>query len=239
MNTFKLYLLESTRFFISPREQFAKIIFSTGYVSVFLRTFIPILIGYILSAISFKKMALLYVFAGGSLYRLFFQIILPDSLLGILYSFLYTILYLSLGTGILVGIGKISSGKSDPSFALELSARFSFLFILLGLLRYLNFEGTFGAILYTIYFIYFSYILILIFFYGIKAEKRVSIASGLILGLLAYGIFIFTGKSEMDNFIGPTQPEILTPEEEREKIQEAEDIIRKLEEARKEKGYKD
>lgn len=86
---------------------------------------------------------------------------------------------------------------------------------------------------------YFSFLIILTLFYGLEAGKRISIISGLIIGLISYGIFFLKDDTQMDNLTLPTQPETMTPEEEREKIQEAEDVIRKLEEARREKGYKD
>lgn len=224
-------------FLRSPKEELQKKEAFPGYPILFIKTSIPILIGYFFAHLSFKAIGLQYVFLGGSILNMLTRVILPDLFFGTLYALLFTTIYLGIGAGILWGISKIFSYPLETNRSLELSSKLAHSFLILGLLIFFGFTGIFGSIVYLIFFIYFSFLVILILFYGLKADQRISIISGLILGLISYGIFFLKDDSQMDNLLIPSQPETMTPEEEREKIQEAEDVIRKLEEARKEKGY--
>ncbi|MEI1279583.1 hypothetical protein V6Z05_14740 [Leptospira venezuelensis] len=226
-------------FLRSPKEELQKKSPFPGYSILFVRTSIPILIGYFFAHLSFKALGLQYVFLGGSISNMLTRVILPDLFLGTLYALLFTAVFLCIGTGILFGISKIFSYRFEIDKGLELSSKLSNSFLILGLLIFFEFTGIFGSIVYLIFFIYFSFLVILVLFYGVEAGQRVSIVSGLLIGLFSYGIFFLKDGTQMDNLTIPSQPETMTPEEEREKIQDAEDIIRKLEEARKEKGYKD
>ncbi|TGN00061.1 hypothetical protein [Leptospira dzoumogneensis] len=224
-------------FLRSPKEELQKKAPFPGYSILFIQTSIPILIGYFFAHLSFKALGLQYVFLGGSILNMITRVIVPDLFFGTLYALLFTTIYLGAGTGILLGISKIFSYPFDTNRGLELSSKLSNSFLILGLLIFFGFTGIFGSIIYLIFFIYFSFLVILVLFYGIEAGQRISIISGLIIGLISYGIFFLKDDTQMDNLTLPAQPETMTPEEEREKIQEAEDVIRKLEEARKEKGY--
>ncbi|TGK03998.1 hypothetical protein EHO59_10790 [Leptospira semungkisensis] len=239
MKFIKLYLQDTWRLIRSPKSELEKPSTYSGYLEIYIWALLPILAGYLFSHLSFKALALEYVFLGGSLYRFIFQLLLPSTLLGTFYAFLYTSLYLIVTGAIFFGIGKFFSGRSEPDFCLGLASKISFLIPVWGLLVLFDFVRVFGFILYLIFFIYATYIIILSIFYGIRASKNISIIGGLILGLSLYGIFFFYDDNQMDNLILPTQPKLMTPEEEREKIQEAQEIIRKLEDARREKGYKD
>ncbi|TGK10651.1 hypothetical protein EHO58_01315 [Leptospira selangorensis] len=224
-------------FLRSPKEELQKKTSFPGYPILFVRTSIPILIGYFFAHLSFKTLGLQYVFLGGSILNMLTRVILPDLFFGTLYALLFTTIYLCIGTGIFWGISKIFSYRFETSRGLELSSKLAHSFLILGLLIFFGFTGIFGSIVYLIFFIYFTFLIILVLFYGIGAGQRISIISGLIIGLISYGIFFLKDDTQMDNLTIPTQPETMTPEEEREKIQDAEDVIRKLEEARKEKGY--
>ncbi|PKA16377.1 hypothetical protein [Leptospira haakeii] len=224
-------------FLRSPKEELQKKAIFPGYPILFVKTSIPILIGYFFAHLSFKALGLQYVFLGGSILNMLTRVILPDLFFGTLYALLFTIIFLCAGTGILWAISRIFSYPFDTNRGLELSSKLAHSFLILGLLIFLGFTGIFGSIVYLIFFIYFSFLVILSLFYGIGAGQRISIISGLIIGLISYGIFFLKDDTQMDNLTIPTQPETMTPEEEREKIQEAEDIIQKLEAARKEKGY--
>ncbi|WP_367899132.1 hypothetical protein AB3N61_17970 [Leptospira sp. WS58.C1] len=226
-------------FLRSPREELQKKDSFPGYKILFFKTSIPILIGYFFAHLSFRALGLQYVFLGGSIPNMLTRVILPDLFFGTLYALLFTIIYLAVGTGIIWIISKILSYSFDIHRGLELSSKLSHSFLILGLLIFFGFTGIFGSIVYLVFFMYFSFLIILTLFYGLEAGKRISIISGLIIGLISYGIFFLKDDTQMDNLTLPTQPETMTPEEEREKIQEAEDVIRKLEEARREKGYKD
>ncbi|PJZ76344.1 hypothetical protein [Leptospira neocaledonica] len=224
-------------FLRSPKEELQKKGPFPGYPNLFITTSIPILIGYFFAHLSFHALGLQYVFLGGSILNMFTRVILPDLFFGTLYALLYTLIYLAAGTGILWGVSQIFSYSFETNRGLELSSKLSYPFLILGLLIFFGFTGIFGSIVYLIFFIYFSFLVILVLFYGIEAGQRISIISGLIIGLISYGIFFLKDNTQMDNLTLPSQPETMTPEEEREKIQEAEDVIRKLEDARKEKGY--
>ncbi|EIE01236.1 hypothetical protein [Leptospira licerasiae] len=226
-------------FIRSPKEELQKKAPFPGYSTVFVKTSIPILIGYFFAHLSFKTLGLQYVFLGGSIPNMLTRAILPDLFLGTLYALLFNTIYLSVGIGVLWGISKIFSYPFNTNRGLELSSKLSYSFLILGILIFFGFTGIFGSIVYLIFFIYFSFLVTLTLFYGLGAGQRISIIFGLIIGLISYGIFFLKDDTQMDNLTLPSQPETMTPEEEREKIQEAEDVIRKLEEARKEKGYND
>ncbi|PJZ24861.1 hypothetical protein CH352_11990 [Leptospira hartskeerlii] len=226
-------------FFRSPKEELQKKTPFPGYPTLFIQTSIPILIGYFFAHLSFKALGLQYVFLGGSILNMLTRVILPDLFFGTLYALLFTSIYLGAGVGVLWGISKIFSYPFETNRGLELSSKLSNSFLILGFLIFFGFTGIFGSIVYLIFFIYFSFLVVLVLFYGLEAGQRISIAFGLIIGLISYGIFFLKDDTQMDNLTLPTQPETMTPEEERERIEEAEDVIRKLEEARKEKGYKD
>ncbi|TGK41196.1 hypothetical protein [Leptospira andrefontaineae] len=224
-------------FIRSPKEELQKKAPFPGYPILFVKTSIPILVGYFFAHLSFKALGLQYVFLGGSLLNMLTRVIIPDLFFGTLYALLLTIIYIGASTGVLWGISKIFSYPFETNRGLELSSKLAHSFLILGFLIFFGFTGIFGSIVYLIFFIYFSFLTILVLFYGIEAGQRISIISGLIIGLISYGIFFLKDDTQMDNLTIPTQPETMTPEEEREKIQDAEDVIRKLEEARKEKGY--
>ncbi|MGJ4747876.1 hypothetical protein ACQV5M_16080 [Leptospira sp. SA-E8] len=224
-------------FLRSPKKELQKKGSFPGYPILFIKTSIPIIIGYFFAHLSFKALGLQYVFLGGSILDLITRVIVPDLFFGTLYALLFTSAYLCISAGILWVISKIFSYPFEIDRGLELSSKLSHSFLILGLLIFFGFTGIFGSIVYLIFFIYFSFLVILVLFYGLEAGQRISIISGLIIGLISYGIFFLKDDTQMDNLTLPTQPETMTPEEEREKIQEAEDVIRKLEEARKEKGY--
>lgn len=238
MNSIRIFLSDSWKFLLRPREQIAKASYQ-GHLSVATRTFVSVLFAYTLSRFSFQKIGLLYVFSGGSISRLLFQAVLPDSLYGILNCILLSVLYLAVVGGIFYGVSRLSSVRSDFRPSLEFAAGISFLLIFWGFLDFLSPRGIFGSILYIVFFIYLSYVSILVLFYGIKAERRISLVGGLAIGLIAYGISLYGVRNEMDGFIRPPEPEIVTPEEEMERIKDAEDTIRKLEEARRARGYKE
>ncbi|MGJ4789428.1 hypothetical protein [Leptospira koniambonensis] len=224
-------------FIRSPKEELQKKAPFPGYPILFVKTFIPLLIGYFFAHLSFKALGLQYVFLGGSILNMFTRVIIPDMFFGTLFALLFTVIYLGAGVGILWGISKIFSYPFENDRGLELSSKLAHSFLILGLLIFFGFTGIFGSIVYLIFFIYFSFLVILVLFYGIEAGQRISIIFGLVIGLISYGIFFLKDDTQMENLTIPTQPETMTPEEEREKIQDAEDVIRKLEEARKEKGY--
>ncbi|TGL58748.1 hypothetical protein [Leptospira sarikeiensis] len=239
MRSIILFFQDFWEFIRFPKNKFQKKTPFPGYQKLFLKTSVPILIGYFFAHLSFKALGLQYVFLGGSISNLLTRVILPDLFVGTLYALLLTVLLLGLGTGIFWSITKIFSYQFDLERSLDLSSKFSYLFLILGLLIFFGFSGMFGSVIYLLFFIYFSFIVILSLFYGIEANQRISIIFGLLIGLASYSVFFLKDNTQLENFNLPSQPETMTPEEEQEKIQEAEDVIRKLEEARKAKGYVD
>ncbi|TGK01835.1 hypothetical protein EHQ53_15295 [Leptospira langatensis] len=239
MKFLKFYLQETWRLIRSPKSEFEKPTHYSGYFEIYIRALLPILAGYLFSHLSFKALALEYVFLGGSIGRFIFQLILPSLLVGTFYAILYAALYLLLAGGIFYGVGKFFSGRAEIDFSLGLASKIAFLVPIWGLLVLFDFTRVFGFIIYLIFFIYATYLIILSLFYGVRVSKNTSIIGGLALGLVLYGFFFFHDDRQMDNLIIPTQPKLMTPEEEQEKIQEAQEIIRKLEDARRAKGYND
>lgn len=73
-------------------------------------------------------------------------------------------------------------------------------------------------------------------YYGLKCERKIAVLGSLVVAVLSAVLFNFKGERISGEFSRPTRPKLLTPEEEREKTQEAREIIEKLERERKEKG---
>lgn len=240
MNQLKIFLFQSWRFLLSPREQIT-LVASNGrssYLSSIIRGSVPILLCYFLSTFSIQKIGLQYLLAGGSLSKFLFRALVPDFLIGTFSAGILGILFLSGVSAVLYWAGKSFQGRADWELSLELTGRLSVAFLLLGVVNALGIRSAFGRILYLSFFLYFSYVSILVFFYGIQASQKISVIFGLAIGICVYVFLLFGARNEMQNFTIPTQSEIITPEEEQERIREAEDTIRKLEEARRERGIK-
>lgn len=133
-------------------------------------------------------------------------------------------------------IAKYSRGLLDHLRITTYVSRLSFLTTLLAILNATFASGWFGVLLIILFFSYSAYLIMNALYYGLKCERKYAILGSLIIAVLSAVLFNFNGERISGEFSRPTQPKLLTPEEEREKTQQAKEIIEKLERERREKG---
>ncbi|TGK08950.1 YIP1 family protein [Leptospira fletcheri] len=220
----------------SPSSAFQSAGTDPNFLVSFLRVFFFFLIGSFVGGLFSLQSAAIFLAFGGSFLNFLFIVLLPSVFWGAIYSALYSGCFLLIGGILLYWIPKYSRGLTDVRKSATFVSRLAFLFPLCSCLYLMLPAGRFRFTVLILFFLYSSYLLLNVLYYGLKCERRNSFISSLAVGSVSLFLFFWMNGGVSQDLFRPSYPKSMTPEEEKEKIQEAKEVIERLEKARREKG---
>ncbi|WP_167884815.1 YIP1 family protein [Leptospira fluminis] len=221
----------------SPSSAFRDAGTDPNFLVSFRRVFFFFLIGSFFSGLFSLQSAAVFLAFGGSVLDFLLRVLFPSVFWEATYSALYSGCFLLIGGILLYWIPKYSRGLTDARKSVTFLSRLAFLVPLCSLLYLVLPAGWFRFTVLILFFLYSSYLLLNVLYYGLKCERRNSLISSLAVGSVSLLFFFWMNGGVSQDLFRPSYPKPMTPEEEKEKIQEAKEVIERLEKARREKGH--